>query len=112
MDVTQKVEASVAVLVRMGEDGKVSGRVVGHLAYATAKEIPKKKGEDGEDGGEPKVFVAPMTSADVEFDDADRAEVAKVLAEIVKKHQEQLAGRLSDARAEARRVARVMGELI
>jgi hypothetical protein len=113
MEINQVMKATVAVVVRMAEDGKVSGRLVGHLPYAKPKEIPTKKGEehDGEERA-PKVVIAPTTSAEVEFDDEDRVAMGTLLAEIVKKYQERLAERLGDARAEARRVARAMGELI
>lgn len=114
MEIMQKVEATVSVVVRMEEDGTLSGRLIGHMPYADVKEIPKRKGEEGETTDEetPKAVYVPGVSADVPFSDEDLVEVGKVLAVIVEKHGEVLARRLGDARAEARLTARKMGELI
>lgn len=103
MDITQKIEAVTSVLVRMDEAGKVSARMVGHMPYATVKETVKEEGAKDH---------VPHVSADVEFSEEDAEAVRVVLAEIAKKYTERLAGKLGDARAEARRVAKAMGELV
>jgi hypothetical protein len=101
MKITQKIEASTSVLVRMDEAGKVSARMVGHMPYAMEKETAKE--------GEGHV---PVVSADVVFSDEDHAEIGAILTKIAGKHTEALAVKLGDARAEARRTAKFMGELI
>ena len=103
MDITQQVEATVTVLVRMDEAGTVTARLVGHMPYATVAETVKDEGEKDH---------VPMVSAEVECSVEDCATLATVLTEIAGRYTERLATQLGDARAEARRVARAMGEIV
>jgi hypothetical protein len=118
MDITQKIEAVTSVLVRMDEAGKVSARMVGYMPYATVKEATKPRdGDDETSAGDgagkiAKAVHVPHVSADVEFTKEECAEIGEILAMIAEKHMEGLAARLGDARAEARRTAKFMGELI
>jgi hypothetical protein len=103
MKVVQQIEAKVSVQVRMEDDGVIRGRIVGHMPYAATVETVTEEGAAAH---------VPQVSADVELLDDDRAAIGKVLAAIAEKYQGVLATKLNDARAEARRVAKAMGELV
>lgn len=115
MKMATVVEAESYMNVRMEEDGTVTGKVVARMPYAVVKEIAgagdpaadeETKDEDA------KAAHIPMCSADVELTAEDAKVLAPVLKKIMENKQEQLAARLADARADCRRVARAMGELI
>jgi hypothetical protein len=112
MEIQTGMECRIKVLASMDNTGVVSGKLVGHMPYASEKEMPKPKVEEIDGAAVVKPVLLPEVSAEIVLTADDHKAIKAVFDAIVAREAEALALKMSDARADARRVARQMGELI
>jgi hypothetical protein len=99
MEIAITTECKITVVASLQEDGTVAGKVIGHMPYADQAEVT--------DAGH-----VPVVSAEVLMAEADLALVQGLLKDIAARSTAALGRKMVDARAEARRVALQMGELV
>lgn len=97
------------VQVTLQPDGTVTGKITGHEPYATVDELEKKLEEGDPDPG--MMASADVAIAELSLTPEQKTQVVDALLMLRKASEKKLADRIGESKFEARRTARMRGEI-